>query len=266
MKKLHCIVSHVASLFIICLFVPAVLTGQDKVIMKGEELRYIVYYGFIEIGEVKMKVISEEPSESGRLVTASCEMRSFEGIPFVELDSRFESDMIIKNGEIYSREFRAVDRKEEGTVEVRYNFNYDSGYVKMLKTYKGKTEVDGRLEFDKRLRFQDGLSLFYQARINSYSNDNRQVPVFMNEAETNVSYFFSTVTEELELDELDAVVNCLKCSGMAAFVGVFGLTGEFAGWFSSDDARVPVMAKMNVLVGNVTLELVSYKRTGWRVK
>jgi hypothetical protein len=67
-------------------------------------------------------------------------------------------------------------------------------------------------------------------------------------------------------EEIEAVpypVDVLHFEGEAKFVGVFGLTGGFEGWFSNDAARVPVLAKMKVLIGNIRIELVSWKRTGW---
>ena len=240
------------------------LTAQDKTLYAGEELKYVVYYGFIQLGEVKLKLNTISENGNEKTVKASCEMRSYSGIPFVDLNSNFESEMIYKDGEIYSKEFRAIDKKKDGTVEIKYNFVYDSGYVRVLKKYKGIVEIDEKIKFDKNLKFQDGLSLFYQARLNSFQPDSRQVPVFMNESETSVSYFFSTKPEEIDVEKFDKEVFCIKCSGTANFVGVFGLTGEFAGWFSKDHARIPVSAQMNVMVGNISLELESYIRKDWQ--
>ncbi|MBX7041661.1 MAG: DUF3108 domain-containing protein [Ignavibacteria bacterium] len=255
-----------AVLMFFLLSVSSVVKSQEQVFTEKEELNYIVSYGFIELGEVRIEINSVSQRNGAKHITASCDMKSYSGIPLVELDSRFESDMIYSGGELYSKEFRAVDRKKEGVVEIRYVFEYDSGYVRVKKKFRGATEIDKNMEFDRNLRFQDGLSLFYLSRLNSFETRSRQIPVFMNESEATVSYYFSAVPEEVELDEIGVDVNSIKCTGSANFVGVFGLTGEFAGWFTDDNARVPVMAKMNVLIGNVTLELKSYVRKGWSLK
>jgi hypothetical protein len=55
----------------------------------------------------------------------------------------------------------------------------------------------------------------------------------------------------------------VKFDGKLDFTGIFGLSGEFEGWFSNDEARVPILAKMKVLIGSVTIELMSWKRKGW---
>jgi hypothetical protein len=58
-------------------------------------------------------------------------------------------------------------------------------------------------------------------------------------------------------------VDVVKFEGVAEFKGIFGLTGEFTGWFSNDDARVPIKANMEVIIGSVTIELMQWKRAGW---
>jgi len=45
--------------------------------------------------------------------------------------------------------------------------------------------------------------------------------------------------------------------------GNYGLSGKFEGWFSDDDAHIPIKAKMNVYVGSVVIELVKWKRGSW---
>jgi N-acetylglucosamine kinase-like BadF-type ATPase len=47
--------------------------------------------------------------------------------------------------------------------------------------------------------------------------------------------------------------------GNSNWTGIYGLTGAFEGWFSDDDARVPIRAKMRVYVGNVLIELVRWE-------
>ncbi len=63
---------------------------------------------------------------------------------------------------------------------------------------------------------------------------------------------------------LNYEAKCVRVAGVADFVGVFGLTGEFAGWFSDDEFRVPLKAKFNVTIGSITMELSSFKKRGWK--
>lgn len=239
--------------------------SQNEVLEVGEELNYVVYYGFIELGEVNMKITGKETDNDKTIYTATSVMKSYKGIPFVSLNNSFTSEMVWDGKDLYSKRFSAKDYREDGAViSIEYKFNYDSNFVYVHKDNNGKTERDENIKFNSGIKFQDGLSLFYQARISSFSPDDFLIPVFMNEAETSVNYYFSSTLEEISISLSDDDVKCVRCSGVANFVGVFGLKGEFVGWFSNDNKRVPLKSQLNVVIGNITLELDSYKRNGWK--
>jgi hypothetical protein len=44
---------------------------------------------------------------------------------------------------------------------------------------------------------------------------------------------------------------------------LYGLGGKFEGWFSADDSRVPIKARMKVYLGNINIELKKWIRTDW---
>jgi len=242
-----------------------VVFSQGKVLVEGEQLNYIVYYGFIKLGEVKMNIEGKRTEEGKTVYSAKATMKSYNGIPFVSLNSVFESDIVYDGKELYSKRFKATEYKDDATIVIEYIFHYDSDYVYVKKINNGKTERDEKISTNKNVKFQDGLSVFYSARVNSFSQENFLIPVFMNEAETSVNYYFIPKPEEISIDVSDKELSSIKCMGVANFTGVFGLTGEFAGWFSNDNARIPLKSLMNVIIGNVSLELDSYKRAGWKI-
>lgn len=254
--------------FIIILFSLLIFTEnirpQSRVLQDGEELNYVVYYGFIKLGEVNMKIKKGTTENEKTMYYSKAEMKSYKGVPFVTLNTHFESDMVLEGKELYTKRFYAIENHDDGIVTIEYKFYYDSSYVYVRKVNRGKIEKDERINFNNNIKFQDGLSLFYNARLNSYSSDNFMVPVFMNEAETSVNYYFSAKKDEISINIFDNDLQSIRCTGTVNFEGVFGLSGEFAGWFSDDNARIPLKSQLNVLIGNVTLELDSYKREGWK--
>lgn len=254
------------SILILLILINSRASSQDKVMYVNEELNYVVYYGFIKLGEVKFKITGKKNEGEKSVYTAWSSMKSYPGIPFVSLDITFESDMVGSGAEVYSERFKAVEDKDGKIITTEYKFYYDSNFVHVKKINDGKIEKDENIKFNENIKFQDGLSLFYQARFNSFKAESFQIPVFMNEAETSINYFFSAKSEDISLSNFDNDINSVRCSGSANFVGVFGLSGEFAGWFCDDETRIPVKAQMNVMVGNITLELDSYKRSGVRIK
>ncbi|MBV6480101.1 MAG: hypothetical protein HGGPFJEG_02935 [Ignavibacteria bacterium] len=237
--------------------------SQGNVLSEGEELVYVVSYGFIKLGEVKISLSGKKYIEGKEIYFSKATMKTYSGIPFVSLNSVFESEMIYENNRVYSRRFKAVEYKEDGILKIEYAFNYDSNFVHVIVTKDGRTDRDEKIKINQNVKFQDGLSLFYCARLDSYSEENFMIPVFMNEAETSVKYYFNSQKEETSASIFDDDIKTIRCNGNASFKGVFGLTGEFAGWFSDDEARIPIKSQMNVMIGSVTLELESYKRKNW---
>jgi hypothetical protein len=89
------------------------------------------------------------------------------------------------------------------------------------------------------------------------------VPAIVNEQVVNTYIDFIGERSSVEIDAVEYPVDVLRFEGTAQFTGIFGLTGDFEGWFSNDDARVPILAKMKVILGSVTIELMQWERSGW---
>jgi hypothetical protein len=97
-----------------------------------------------------------------------------------------------------------------------------------------------------------------------YSKKSYKIPtVIMDEAVTTVINF-QGVIGETEIDAVDYPVRTVYFNGDANWTGIYGLTGRFEGWFSDDEARIPIKAKMKLYVGSATIELMSWKRGSWQ--
>ncbi len=261
---------------LIFVFVISNIQAQSKVLQKGEDLTYVVRYGFIKLGEVTFHLTDSFTEDSTRVYTANATMKSYEGIPFVGINYQFETMMKYLRGQVVSIEFHSTDFKDEHgekyKVNTDYYFLYDSCFIKLNKFRTNSSGVyqneitDKKIPFDKGVYYQDGLSVFYSARQNSVkkSGESRKnVLMFVNEKESTLRYSFDFKKSAVSGDLVDYDVAAIKIAGVADFVGVLGLTGEFEAWLSDDDARVPIKGKFNIMIGSVTLELISYNRQGW---
>ena len=228
----------------------------------GEELVYTAYYGFIKLGEVHFKITNFDTKTKKYYATA--ELRSNKSIPLVDINYWFETTMLHKNDSLYSYRFYSTEFKDRDITHIDYTFDYDMGLIKAKKDRNLIAEEEKEIKIDGTKKFQDGLSLFYNARIQSLVNRNYIVPVYINEKESTVNYSFNFNKDVVSSDLVDFDMEAIKVFGNAHFVGVFGLTGEFIGWMSNDEARVPLKAKFNVAIGSITLELSSYKRANWK--
>ena len=101
------------------------------------------------------------------------------------------------------------------------------------------------------------------ARKYVHSKRNLKIPTLLEVDTVTTSIFFSGEKESVSIDAINYPVKTVHFTGKADWTGIYGLSGKFEGWFSDDTECVPIKAKMNVYVGNVVLELKSWKRNYW---
>lgn len=230
----------------------------------GEELLYKVSYSFFNLGTIWLKVTDRVQRGDRVVYKATAHMRSNPSIPFIDLSIRFFSEF---DERIFSYAFSSLDSSKEKLYVRKVTFDeankralqedrqlFASG---IRQTYKADTiRVPGR--------YQDGLSLFYYARQQVFRGKPDTVPIVIEKKQDTAVINFTNSIVPVEIDAVDYPIETIHFDGQAKFVGVFGMTGGFEGWFSNDSARVPILAKMNVILGSIRIQLVSWKRPGWQ--
>jgi hypothetical protein len=233
---------------------------SDKNFQVGEELKYVVSYTFINIGEVIIKVLDKKSEDNRHFYHAAAYIDSYSGIPFVDLHHIYETKMNEYSEPVF---FKGIVKHDDHTSFTEYYFNYADNEIDVKK---GKVEpyelwTDSTASADSV--YQDGISILFYARKFSGSGKSVKVPCFVNEEKVYTEINFTKQISPISINAVDYDVAGVKLNGRTDFVSVYGLTGAFEGWFSNDEASVPIIAKMKVIIGNVKLELVEWKRQGW---
>jgi len=226
----------------------------------GEELTYNVSYASINIGQVRIKLLEKIAGKGRDLYKAIAYIDSYSGIPFVNLDVIYES---VFDETIYSEEFRSRIKDGGMWYETQYEFRYPERTMHYRKGWLGSSTVEVRDSITVDTVYQDGLSLYYYARRNLRLGRTIVVPTIIQEEKVRTEINFTNKETSAEIDALEYPVDVIEFEGTAGFVGVYGMTGRFEGWFSNDEARVPILAKMQVIIGSVRIELMRWKRPGW---
>lgn len=234
--------------------------STDKKMQAGEELNYVVSYSFINLGEVKIRVKDQKTINGRNYYNAIAYIDSYEGIPFVNLHQIYESKV---NQDYYSDFFRGIIKNDNYTTFTEYYFDYTDSKIRIRKGKFSPRElwIDSTTSVIKQ--FHDGLSIFFFARMFSGKKNTMMLPCFVNEQKVKTKVNFYEETIPVSIAAINYDVDCVRLDGDMDFISIFGLTGYFEGWFSNDEASIPIVAKMKVLIGNITLELKSWKREGW---
>jgi hypothetical protein len=227
----------------------------------GEELQYNVSYSIFDIGLVKMQVLDTLTKNGVKIFKAKAYLDSYSGLPFVDLHQVFYSEMDI---EAFSQFFIShTTTKPQEVPYSKYFFDYKNNKV----TFQFGVEPKGIIKesseepiTDKQL---DGLSLFYYARNNFRQMKKYSIPVFVTDKSYKTNFNFMNKLGSQEIDAVKYPIETIEFDGSSDFTGVYGLTGYFRGFFSNDDAGIPIVAKMKVILGSVHIELIKWTRPGW---
>ena len=235
-------------------------TYKSQVLKTGEELLYEVSYSFIKLGTIRIKTL-DRYYKNGRPVYKAIAFIDSYNIPLVSLHNVFESEI---DENLYSHQFIGSELEGKEWKYTKYELNYQQNKVFMERGYPSRKVIlmKDTLSLDNK-KFQDGLSIFFAAREYLFSQNSLNIPVLINEKKEYAYIKYPCTNESVEIDAVNYPIDVLKFEGKAGFVGVFGLTGDFQGWFSNDNARVPITARMNVIIGSIYVELKSWKLPGW---
>lgn len=214
----------------------------------NEKLNYMVEYGFIKLGWLKVRV-EDELMINGRKVYR---------VVFY-IDSNPDFDFVISLHHIYES---YIDAENLSAVRSRlYTPDGDDNFVRMYyfdydvnKFHSYAVKTDGRFEFvEKNLpnAAQDGTSMLYLARgLVSNKSDGKTV-VVINEKFKYAIIDFLNEEEEVEVKDKDVIAT--KIFAQAKFSGVAGMNGDAYGWFSTGNQSVPLKGEIKIILGSITV-------------
>ncbi|MFC2088828.1 DUF3108 domain-containing protein [Calditrichota bacterium] len=213
-----------------------------------EKLNYMVEYGFLKLGWLKVRV-EDELIINGRKVYR---------VVFY-IDSNPDFDFVIALHHIYES---YIDAETLSAVRSRlYTPDGDDNFVRMYyfdydinKFHSYAVKTDGRYEFvEKNLpnAAQDGTSMLYLARgLVSNKSDGKTVVVINEKFKYAIIDFLNEI-EEVEVKDKD--VNATKIFAQAKFSGVAGMNGDAYGWFSNDNQSMPLQGEIKIIIGSITV-------------
>lgn len=245
---------------LVALVITIASANAQSFIYPGEDLTYRVSYLNITLGTVRTLTEPYTTRDGKKCIKVKVFINSNPSIPFVSLHSIYQSWM--DSTATYSYYFNASTQVDENLWEFdQYLFDYSKMNLAM-ETFRDK-KLTKRREIGIKKYCNDGSSLLYAARTLVDSKRSIKLPtVIMGDTATTVINFRGT-KGSTDIDAVNYPVKTTYFDGTANWTGVYGLTGGFEGWFSDDEARIPIKAKMKVYIGSVTLELQTWKRGSW---
>jgi hypothetical protein len=235
--------------------------AYDDIYQSGEELTYSVSFLGINLGTIEVFSLGKEDYNGQTIYRSKATMQSNPSIPFAYLSATFNSWM--SPNMTHSHKFEGNNKFGSSAPWVfqRLLMEYEKENV-IFERWVDK-ELNKRENIPTNKKINDGSSLFFFARQFADSKRRVKIPTIIDDKIEYTYIDFSDKMEDVEIDAVDYPVRTIYFDGKADWEGIYGLSGEFEGWFSDDEASIPIRAKMKVYVGSVDIELIKWKREGW---
>lgn len=250
----------IITVFIALFVMSSSYAGPKDIMKKGEYLKYEVSFLGISLGTIEMTIEDESEYNGEKVYNVKADIATYDGIPFVDLKATFKSwlDGSMNHSHKFVSNMKKGDNKWE---YLELYMDYDDMEINQKVWENKKLQKEETIEIEKKIN--DGSSLFYLARQYTGLKRSIKVPTIIDGQIFDTKLNFRNEVESVEIDAVDHPIRTKYFDGQADWKGLYGLSGRFEGWFSDDDASIPIVAKMNVYVGKVHIELIEWSRDGW---
>jgi hypothetical protein len=235
--------------------------GQNPISI-GEQLEYEVSY--LGVSFAKIVINTERIENLGGVATIKTKAKiySYDHVPLLNAKADLES-WFDRNG-IFSYQFvRNLSLRGKDWEYQKVEFNYKNNSITNQKYIKSKRTSSRVFMFNQAMKICDALTLFFKARAVVQPYKSKTITTYLDEQPFNVKFNFDKNKQNIEIDAVNYSVRSIYCSGFANWAGQYGLNGTFEGWFSDDDARVPLQGKFDFILGKIKIELAKYRRYNW---
>ncbi|MFW6348292.1 MAG: hypothetical protein ACOC2C_06760 [Cyclonatronaceae bacterium] len=226
----------------------------EQLFGEKESFHYEVRYGFFNLGDMYVSMADTLVNEQAFLhIEALIESNS--GIPLMS-DKRYSyNSLLARNDSTAYGQYFWVDKLHKDLDKaIEYRFDYEQA-----KVYSSIVEEEIRDTLDLIGPADGGMALFFNGRIRAGTDSEQRHPIYID---NTLEYI--TITNTLERDVVNSDVlgddtEVFISYGAADINGPFGFSGDFVARYATGPRRIPVLAKADVWIGNVSIRLKEYQ-------
>lgn len=213
----------------------------------GEVLLYKVKWGFIRLGTVKISQQIIEPSFSSKyMIQLRAKSTNFKSV--LDADSPTNSNFFLE------------ESKGKKTIT---GYRYDGQRCLIIKETWENGSLAQRTSLFHEDAYFDVLGLIMMMRCLSASDISVTLPTIVDFTVKDTDLNFIDGIEEIKVSALDRPTQARRVEGNFKWKAWGGISGPFKGWFSNDEAAIPLKIHLNVSLGSICLELERFHRPDW---
>ncbi len=233
----------------------------EELVSVHERFVFNVRYGFLNLGEVEVELLSDTTYQGKDVLHMRTIMRSNSRNPLIGTrDVHYQNFFSYNDEQIYSHLFWRDDMHDEEFERYKIEFDREEQKVRFFE----KGEPGDTLALEEPA--SGGDIIFYFARLFAGTEKSYELPVYIDNEKGYVRAENSPKTEERSYDAFSDPIQTYLSEGTADIEGPFGFRGRFKAWFATDDLRIPVEAHVRIIFGNVKIRLISYEQLNERTE
>lgn len=230
---------------------------NQKAFTFGEKLSFEINYGFVTAGTAVLEISPDYQMVNGRKcfdVFANVNSNaSFEWV--YKFTEHFKSYIDVEG--IFPWRFEQTINEPNYSKIYDANFDQDNLKVKISSTVKGDKKPDE--EYNIQQYVHDIISAFYFARTFDYSGskegDIYYIPYFHKNSTVSLPVkFLGRETADVSAGEF----KCIMLQPNVKEGDVASKADDIVVWVTDDAIKMPVMVKVNIIIGAVKVELTKY--------
>lgn len=235
----------------------------NPVFQDGEWLQYKVKFGLFRLGTIRFHVRRICDDANGERFKIEMHLDSNPAAFFINVHE--VSSNIVHTKTLYSEEFFRTGVKDGDTVETIRRYDGERRLCVIEDYNRTKGELLRNCVLQGIQPYFDAPAFWFFARSKAQERGVYSVRSIMDTSVCVTSLRYARAISLLDIGAFEDRIRARQVIGVAHLVGnsFGGMSGEFRGWFSDDDAAVPLIVHLKLSVGKVVVELEKWRRLGW---
>lgn len=227
---------------------PAIAVGYKSTPFKdGEVLRYRIKWGFIRLGTIE---ISQRSVDS-----------SFSPLYLVQLEAKSIKFKVVLHPDLPTNSNFILEQNKGREIVTIYRYDPLGRLILMESRENGSLVRRSSLYYEDP--YFDVLGVIMMMRCLSASGLSVTLPTIISFGIKDTDLKFTDEIKEIKVAALDRPIRARHVEGKAHWKAWAGITGPFNGWFSDDEAAIPLKIYFKIFLGSVKLELEDVHRPDW---
>lgn len=250
-------IGAIIALFLWC-FAPTIhaQVPMDSLLKWKEVLTFDVHYGMFYLGGIRIEAPVDTVWNGQKVIKLKTVAWANSSLPFVGYKEEHFYGIIAHNDTtFYELAYWKDDIDDEIMKQEYYEFDYELGKVFMWEEGEAKDTLD----LDQPSIASSAF--VYIVRMLTGTGAASNVQAYVGWEAVNMWTKFSSKPEKFKNKRVpNEYEKAYYVENKANLDGPFGFKGGFTGYMSVGDRPLPLLAKLKVWVGNVTVTLKSYER------